>query len=214
MTQFRIPLGALAVAVLGLPAMAQSRPDLNWGVVVTSNYISKGITQSDNHPALQAYAEASQGVFYGGLWSSTVDLDDDLVEFDLYAGVRPTFGDFDVDISYVRYIYNRSGDCCGEVQLDVAYPMADLGSVGLGFDYDPENDLRWGETALGFSLSSQWLLGGTLATDFGSYGYDENLIAWDAGVTRTLGGFAWVDLRYYDTSIFDAHGVVTIGVDF
>jgi uncharacterized protein (TIGR02001 family) len=181
---------------------------------VTSNYISKGVTQSDNRPALQAYAEASQGIFYGGLWSSTVDLDDDQVEFDLYAGVRPTLGDFDVDFSYVRYIYNRSGNCCGEFQLDVAYPMADLGSVGVGFDYDPENDLRWGETALGFNVSPRWIIAGTLATDFGSYGYDDDMVAWDAGVTRTLGDFAWVDLRYYDTNIFAARGVVAIGVDF
>ena len=31
---------------------------------------------ADNRPALQAYVEAAQGMFYGGIWSSTVDLDD------------------------------------------------------------------------------------------------------------------------------------------
>jgi uncharacterized protein (TIGR02001 family) len=214
MTDPRLPLLLLAAAAFAGPAAAQSRPTLNWGVAVTSDYISDGVTQSDNRPALQAYVEASQGIFYGGIWSSTVDLDEDNVEFDLYAGVRQTFGDLDVDFAYYRYIYDDSGDCCGELKLALAYPMADLGSIGVGFDYDPETDVKWGEAAIGLNLTSEWIIDGTLGTDWGTYGYDDDLVSWDAGVTRTLGDFAWVDLRYYDTNLFVSRGVVSIGVDF
>ena len=140
-------LTAVLAAGVALPVAAQEAPELSYGAAVTSNYIFRGQTQSDNRPALQGYVEGAYGMFYGGVWSSTVDIDDDNLEFDLYAGIRPTFGDLSVDLSYVRYLYNSSGDCCGEVILNLAYPMADLGELGAEFAYDPvENTsgLSWG----------------------------------------------------------------------
>jgi uncharacterized protein (TIGR02001 family) len=214
MTDLRLPLLVLATT-LAVPAAAQSQPELYWGVAVTSNYMSDGLTQSDDRPALQGYVEAWQGVFYGGVWASTVDFDDgDNVEFDLYAGIQPTVGDFELDFSYYRYLYDDSGDCCGEFKLALSYPMAELGSIGVGLDYDPTDDTKWGEATLGLNMTPNWIVGGTLGTDWGTYGYDDDLVVWDAGVTRTLGDIAWVDLRYYDSNLFGSRGVVAIGVDF
>jgi uncharacterized protein (TIGR02001 family) len=215
MIERRIYPGLVVAAALAAPAAAQSQPELYWGGAVTSNYISDGLTQSDDRPAVQAYVEVWQGIFYGGIWTSTVDFDSgDNVEIDLYAGVQPTFGDLEVDLSYYRYIYDNSGDCCGEFQLGLAYPMADQGAIAVGFEYDPEDDSKWGETALELNITPEWIAGGTLGTDFGTDGYDDDLVAWDAGVKRSLGEIAWVDVRYYDSNLFSARGVVTIGFDF
>ena len=50
-------------------------PELSYGAAVTSNYIDKGTAQSDGKPAVQGYVEGAYGIFYGGVWSSTVDID-------------------------------------------------------------------------------------------------------------------------------------------
>jgi uncharacterized protein (TIGR02001 family) len=65
--------------VLGLAASTAGAQEfaLNYGVAVTSNYISDGVTQSNDNPALQGYVEGSYGLFYGGVWASTVDFADD-----------------------------------------------------------------------------------------------------------------------------------------
>jgi uncharacterized protein (TIGR02001 family) len=216
---------AAAALALGLalaqPLAAQPMPELSYGLAITSNYIDKGSTQSDDNPALQGYVEAAVGMVYGGVWSSTVDFADDpefggdQIEFDLYAGIRPSFGDLSLDLSYYRYLYDDSGDCCGDIILTVEYPMADIGAIGGEFAYDPENETQWGELGASVSFLTDWEVGGTVGTDFGSFelGGDDK-VAWDVGVTRALGDFAAVDLRYYDSNYDPDRGVVTIGMDF
>ena len=194
---------------------------LNYGVALTSNYIDNGATQSDDKPALQGYVEGSYGLFYGGVWSSTVDFPgdpefgDDNLEFDLYAGVRPTLGDFSFDLSYYRYLYDSSGDCCGEFVLIAQYPVADFGEVGVEYDYDPVGDTRWGELAGALSFVEVWEVGGAVGTDWGSeeWGEDDK-VAWNAGVTRSVGDVASVDLRYYNSNYDPGTAVLTIYLDF
>jgi uncharacterized protein (TIGR02001 family) len=210
----------LALGLTAAPAGAQEFA-LNYGVAVTSNYISDGTTQSNDNPALQGYVEGSYGMFYGGLWSSTVDFGDDAelggdqVEFDLYAGIRPSFGDLSLDLSYYRYLYDDSGDCCGEFVLIAEYPVADFGAVGAEFDYDPVGDTRWGELAGALTFAEVWEVGGAVGSDFGSeeWGKDDK-VAWNAGVTRGLGDFASVDLRYHDSNYDPGTAVLSIFLDF
>jgi uncharacterized protein (TIGR02001 family) len=216
----RAMLPTLALGLAASTAGAQEFA-LNYGVAVTSNYISDGTTQSNDNPALQGYVEGSYGLFYGGIWSSTVDFADDpefggdQIEFDIYAGVRPTLGDFSFDFSYYRYLYDDSGDCCGEFVLIAQYPVADFGEVGAEFDYDPVGDTRWGELAGGLVFAEVWEVGGAVGTDWGSEDWGEDdKVAWNAGVTRTLGDIASVDLRYHDSNYDPGTAVLTIYLDF
>jgi uncharacterized protein (TIGR02001 family) len=219
-----IQKAVIQAAALGLMAGTAAAQEfaLNYGVAVTSNYISDGTTQSNDHPALQGYVEGSYGLFYGGVWSSTVDFPDDPVfgddtlEFDLYVGVRPTLGDLSFDLSYYRYIYDDSGDSNGEFVLIAQYPVADLGAVGVEYDYDPVNDTRWGEVAGALTFAEEvWEVGGAVGTDWGSeeWGEDDK-VAWNAGVTRSLGDIASVDLRYHDSNYDPGTAVLTIYLDF
>lgn len=128
---------ALAAATLALaaPAAAQSL-SFSGGLTITSNYMSRGITQSADRPALQFWGEVESYGFYAGLWGSTVRLAPDSVEFDLYAGYRFSVGATGIDIGYTRFLYDSTGDCCGELharfQTD-AQPGAWFGGVA----YDP-----------------------------------------------------------------------------
>lgn len=213
----------VAFAVSGLVAggaAAQERPELRYGLGVTSNYIYKGETQSDDDPALQGYVEGSYGMFYGGVWGSTVDfpgdgeLGRDSIEFDLYAGMRRTFNLLTVDASYYRYLYDDSGDCCGEFKLAASYPMADLGALGAEVDYDPSEKTRWGALEAELYFGRVWTVGGSVGTDFGSEDLDERKVAYDVGLNRALGENAKVDLRYFNSNFDPGHVVVSIGMDF
>ena len=208
----------LAAAVLlgfGLPAAAQDSFSLSYGAAVTSNYIDKGTSQSDGKPAVQGYVEGAYGIFYGGVWTSTVDIYGDNLEVDLYAGVRPELGgDLTIDFSYYRYLYDDSGDCCGEFILLAGYAVADIGEVSAEFDYDPVNDTQWGELGASMGIVAEFTLGGKIGTDFGSYDLGKDKVAWDVGVSRGLGDFATVDLRYYDSNDDPDTAVLTISVDF
>jgi len=213
--------GALVALLCGTGATGAQEFALSYGGAIVSNYMFQGSTQSNDNPAIQGYVEGSYGQFYGGLWSSTVDypddpdFGDDSLEFDLYVGIRPSLGDFAFDISYYRYLYDHSGDCCGEFQLVATYPVADFGEIGGEFDYDPEENTRWGELAGALTFAQVWEVGGAVGTDFGSDDLgDGDKLAWNAGVTRGLGDFASIDLRYYDSNYEAGTGVLGLYFDF
>lgn len=214
-------IGGIALVLATASGAAAQQVELSYGVAVTSNYISDGATQSDDNPALQGYVEAAYNLFYAGVWSSTVDFGDDPdfgrdnFEFDLYVGVRPTVGDFSFDLSYYRYIYDDSGDSNGEFVLIGEYPVADFGTVGAEFDYDPDANTRWGEVAGGLGFAEVWTVGGAVGTDFGSEDWGEDdKVAWNAGVTRGVGEIASVDLRYHDSNYDPGTTVLTLYLDF
>ena len=52
-------LTAVLAAGVALPVAAQEAPELSYGAAVTSNYIFRRQTQSDNRPALQGYVEGA-----------------------------------------------------------------------------------------------------------------------------------------------------------
>lgn len=205
--------GAAIASLLPAVASAQQAPELSFGVALTSDYIFRGTTQSDGKPAVQAYAEAGLGGFYLGAWGSTVDLGEDEVELDLYAGFRGAFGALDYDLGYVRYLYDESGDCCGEayLSLDRAFGFGTLG--GSAF-YDLDLDTTWAELRAGTSFGENWAVDGAVGTDFGSFDLGEDKVAWNVGVTHSLGDLAGLDLRYHDSNVDPGRIVATLALDF
>jgi uncharacterized protein (TIGR02001 family) len=206
--------GMLALALPGLAA-AQAMPEFSFGANLTTNYIFRGTSQTDDKPAIQGYVEGAIGTFYGGLWASNVDIDDDRVEFDLYFGIRPTFGDLEVDLNYTRYLYDDSGDCCGEAALLLAYSIGDVATVGGGIYVDPEENTEWGEVAADYTIPQGVTFGGTVGTDFGSLdlGSDDK-VAWDFGASYSFTEIATADLRFHDSNYDPGRLVLSIGVDF
>lgn len=135
MTRLRVAALAAAVSAIAVPAAAQNL-SFSGGLTITSNYMSRGLTQSNDRPALQFWGEAEASGFYAGIWASTVRLGTDRAEFDLYAGYRFSVGAASFDLGYTRFIYDSSGDCCGEIhaRFEVeAGPGAWFGSLA----YDP-----------------------------------------------------------------------------
>lgn len=203
---------AYAADAEATPEEIQSAIDVAFGVAVTSNYISRGITQSDDGPAFQAYMEATYGIFYAGVWGSTVDFgDDNKAEIDLSAGIRPEFGNLSLDIGYARYIYTADGDCCGEVYAKADYSVTDAFTIGGEIFHDFDAKSTYLRAKSSYTLPQDFEVSG----GFGSYAQYRQL-DWDLGVSKTFGDVATVDLRYYgyDDDVETTHKVaVTLSLD-
>ncbi|WP_374325707.1 TorF family putative porin [Azonexus sp.] len=106
---------ALAIAgAVAAPAIAEDSPHtLSANVGLATDYIFRGISQTDHKPAIQGgfdYSHASG--LYAGTWASNVSWvdngikDDNSMEWDFYAGYRGSFaGDFTYDVGGLYYFY-------------------------------------------------------------------------------------------------------------
>lgn len=118
-------LAGIAALMLSTAAGAQS---LSFGVGLTSDYMSRGMTNSNNRPALQPWAEYENSGFYVGVWASNVDLGADRIEVDLYGGYRWSTNNTNFDLGYARYFYDSTGDAGGELYALVSHDLSESGA--------------------------------------------------------------------------------------
>ena len=120
MTKKILVAGAVAAALAPGVVMAQQAPasphTLTGNIGFYSQYVFRGLTQTDRKPALQGgfdYSHASG--FYAGTWASNISWLRDFgtysrggsLEWDFYGGYKGTFGktDFGYDLGLLYYYY-------------------------------------------------------------------------------------------------------------
>ena len=105
----------LAVAVISafaLPGAVQAQEaasphTITGNVMLTSDYVFRGISQTDESAAIQGgfdYAHGPTGL-YAGTWASSVGFGEAGLEQDVYAGWAKTWGDFGVNVGAIHYDY-------------------------------------------------------------------------------------------------------------
>ena len=104
-----------ATATLALGAAAQAKaedgPSVSFNVGAASDYVFRGYSQTDSKPQVYGGADLGVGIFYAGTWLSNVDFGDSTsMEYDLYAGFKPTLGPVSLDVGLVRYGYTNQED--------------------------------------------------------------------------------------------------------
>lgn len=175
-----LSLGALVASLL---ASGVASAELTGNVGLTSNYIWRGVTQSDDGPAAQGgidYSHASG--FYAGTWLSNVDFGDttDANEYeqDLYLGYAGEAGVFGYELGLVHYMYPLADDAdFTELALSGSYQSF---SAGVAYTVDSdiedapgaafaEGDLYYFVSA-GFDLPNDFGLGLLV----GSYAFDND----------------------------------------
>jgi uncharacterized protein (TIGR02001 family) len=92
------------------PAAAPSPWDVAFGTAFTTDYVLRGVSQSNHKPAAQGYFEVDYTVndwlkFYAGVWGSSLWTGFADAEFDITAGARFTFGNFGLDVGNIYYYY-------------------------------------------------------------------------------------------------------------
>src|SRR5665213_1333828 len=93
-----------------LAALAVSAAMPAFGAALTSDYMLRGISQSNHTPAVQGYTELDFTAtpwltLYAGVWGSSLYSGFANAEFDNSVGGRFSFGQFGLDIGYVYYAY-------------------------------------------------------------------------------------------------------------
>jgi len=122
--------------------LSSSEHTVSTNVGLTSNYIWRGITQSDKKPAVSAGADYNhQSGFYAGTWFSTVDFGDETdFEYDFYSGYTTEISGAEVDFGYIYYGYQGGEDNhFSEAYIKVSFDSFSLGVSTLV-------DSQWGDS--------------------------------------------------------------------
>lgn len=193
---------------------------LSGSLTAVSDYVFRGISQSDEHPAIQgSFDYAHDSGFYLGVWGSSVDFNDGdeaSLETDIYAGLKGqckvTGITWDLGATYFAYPGANSG-------LDYDYVEAkaglgyEIGSVSLdgNVNYSPEffadsGDAWYSQGNVTWNMPQDFSLKGHLgyqAIDdevaFGVPDYTD----WSLGLGYSAQGFDF-GLAYTDTDLSNA----------
>jgi hypothetical protein len=121
----------LPVKALKAPPPPAFEPwDVAFGGALMSDYIFRGVTQSNHKPSVAAYFEPRYNInkdlqLYAGVSGESISFANRAAaEIDVYGGIRPTFGAFAFDIGVWGYLY-PGGTCFFGLPADSAgHPLS------------------------------------------------------------------------------------------
>lgn len=215
-------------------AATESMFDVAFGASVTSDYISRGITQTNHNPAVQGYVELDYGIAYASAWASNVDFAGAKdTEIDLSVGIRPEFDPFSFDFGYTHFVYaNNASPAYGEFFALIDFAATDDLTLGTDVFFAPDysqagGSALYGEASVEYALP--WNFSASAAVGYQAFAASLGLpdyLAWNAGISWTWNDTLTVDLRYWDTNLStagcaslmapnacDARVVATLSVD-
>jgi uncharacterized protein (TIGR02001 family) len=176
-------LAALAFSAGTALAADPPKWDLALGAGVVSDYLFRGVTQSNHKPSFSAYLEPRYNInpnlqLYAGLGFETIRFANDAKsEIDFYGGIRPTIGKLALDVG-LWYYYYPGGTCYAgtaacpltlpngnvikkdvsfwEIYFKPTYNFSDSLSVGATLFYSP-NFLNTGADGTYLSAVAKYL---------------------------------------------------------
>jgi uncharacterized protein (TIGR02001 family) len=210
--------GAATIGTAGVANAGEG--SVSASVAMTTDYVFRGLSQTDGGPAVQGSFDYTNGIFYAGAWASNVDFNvDENFELDLYVGITPTTGPVSWDISLVGYFYPDSTDAFGEYDYfegivaasinpteqftlggQVGYSPDYFGETGTGVYYEVNGAFAFTEA---FAVYAAW--GNQDVEDTGEYS------TYNVGLTHAMHGFE-LDLRYHDTDISGVDDIVNFTI--
>lgn len=206
-------LAAAAVLATGGAAFAQddSSPKLSFNVGAATDYVFRGVSQTDENPEIYGGADLTAGQFYAGVWASNVDFNDSTdAEVDLYAGVRPTLGPVSLDLGAIYYGYVNEPSAANwaywEIKAAGSLPLGKA-TLGAAVYYSPDATGPTDESALYYEANAAVPLTDKISVSgaLGRQTYEDSAdyTTWNLGVGFALNDHIGLDVRYWDT---DEHG--------
>lgn len=223
------------VAILTSHAAIATGAEITGYAAITSDYVKRGVTQSDGDPAVQLGVDlAFTNGFFAGVWGSTMDIDNGPSrlrdsEVNYYAGYAHDVSElWRITGHVVAYRYpGQTGS------VDYGYEEY---SVGVGYDdriwleYSHSPDLyNTGLSSENVDLYGEWPVNSTWAVGGGGGYYDTSKLTgntywyWHLGATGSF-KYVDVDIRFHDTDRWvpivstpdraDARAVLTIRIPF
>jgi uncharacterized protein (TIGR02001 family) len=166
----------LTATVLGsLFVSAQAMAGASANIGVTSNYIWRGITQTQDDPAVQGGLDyAADNGLYVGTWASNSKFADKSgTELDLYGGYKKELkGGLAYDIGAIKYSYPDDNS----VEFSEAYAKASMKGVAAELDYtidsnDTANAVQKGDIYYSLGYTGELPKGFTYGAKVGRYDF-------------------------------------------
>lgn len=224
----RVVLVALPLLGAGA-AVAQDSP-FSANVAIMSDYAYRGISQTDERPALQGgFDFAHDSGLYAGVWGSSISWLDDIdtssspgssLELDVYGGYKMPLGPLGLDVGVLHYYYPGDFDSRWQREAGLEDPSTTEGYVGLSWQFlnfkysyafselfgAPDSD---GSEYFDLAAVHELVDGLTLSVHVGRQrvrGPADSYTDWKVGVTKDFAGFG-VGLHYVDTNLDDAQAL-------
>ena len=223
---------ASGVLTLGLLAASVAHAEVSGTLTLTSDYLFRGITQTDEKPALQGGLEwAHDSGVYAGAWGSSIswlsDSDPDIssqLELDAYLGIRGDFGDSGVgwDVGAVHYWYPGSYPA-GFNKADTTELYAGLSWSVLGAKYSyavtdlfgiPDSDGSSNlDVTVGWEFVPGWSFNGAVGKQWvaGTAG-TATYAFWSAGVSKAFDNGFDLALAWNDNDLIGPDETITFAV--
>jgi len=209
-----------------LAASTGALAEISGNVALTSDYVFRGISQTDNQMAIQGGLDyAHESGLYVGTWASNVDPDffngtghDPQIELDLYFGYAGELASgVGYDLGYLRYEYPGFGTA----DTNEIYAKASFGDFNASINYSDElaflasSESAW-YIAAGYDTTLPWYgigFSAHIGYSFGDafdvpdafetatyFGYNDSYTDWSLGVSKSWMGVD-LGLTYTDVSI-------------
>ncbi len=212
-------LGAIAAAAAA-PAFAQD-VTISGNVALTTDYTFRGVSQTDESPAVQGGFDATFGSsgFYAGTWASNINFGTGgaNLELDVYGGYKFALGGVNVDVGVIGYLYPGASDDAAELDYWEGYIKPSIAltkeiTLGAAVYYSPEftgesGDATYFEVNGAFAVSPELSLSGAVGMQTvdqtGFFAGEDDYTTYNIGGTYTAGGLGF-DLRYVGTDVDNA----------
>jgi uncharacterized protein (TIGR02001 family) len=219
-----------SLALLALLAATSAHAGTSGNVSLTSDYIFRGVSQSNQQPALQGGIEYAAGSgLYAGSWGSSIHWLSDLsttvapissrLELDVYGGYRGKFSDaMRYDIGALYYTYPGSFpdgfNCANTLELYAGLTITASEKLQLGakyslattdlFGYVDSSGSGYLDISANYALAEGWSVSAHAGKQWikGNTGFAYN--DWKLGLTRSFSNAVSVGLAYAGTDADDA----------
>ena len=222
---------SVLTAASAAPAFAQEVA-VSGNVALTTDYAFRGVSQSDESPAVQGGFDAAFGDsgVYAGAWASNINFGSGgaNLELDLYGGYKFALGGIAMDVGVIGYFYPGASDDTAELDYYEAYvkpsfALTEQFTLGGGVYWSPEftaesGDGLYVEVNGAYVATPELTFSGAIGQQqvdaAGFFAGEDTYMTWNAGGTYSAMGLGF-DLRYVSTdvdnaSIYDDRVIFTV----
>jgi len=197
--------------LLSAAAFAQAE-GISGNVTLTSDYVWRGISQTQNNGAIQGgFDYEHESGFYLGVWGSNVNYDFDSdanIELDYYGGYSTTINeDITVDVGLLKYAYpSASGINFTEGYINISAMGFTLGFNSSGSLFADEST---DYTSLGYEIEVAGEV--TLNAAYGRYDLKSDVYEdYKLSASKSFFGVDWA-LTYTDTDLSSSECESSVG---
>jgi uncharacterized protein (TIGR02001 family) len=189
---------------------------ISGNVALTTDYTFRGVSQTDESPAIQGGLDLTAGSFYLGAWASNINFGTGgaNLELDVYGGYKTAVGPVNLDFGVIGYLYPGASDDLAELDYWEGYvkpsiALSDQFTLGGAIYYSPEFTAESGdgwyyEINGAFTVSDAFSLSGGVGLQTvdlaGFFAGEDQYTTYNFGGAYSTMGLG-LDLRYVGTDV-------------